>query len=117
VIVADEICAVIIVSLRVYIRSIVLQNMGKDDYAMVVALLFTLGYLATIFVLRANGMGFRGREVSFVQATTTMKVTYAIEMIYYLCVTSIKISIVLFYLRIGKYNPSICINGVTDTLL
>jgi hypothetical protein len=94
--------SVVIVALRIYTRAIVLHNMGKDDYAMVAALLFTLGYLATIFVLRVNGMGFRGREVSFVEATTTLQVTYAIEIIYYLCVNAIKISIVFFYLRIGK---------------
>jgi hypothetical protein len=65
-----------------------------------------LSYLATIFVLRANGMGFRGREVTFHQATTMLQVTYAIEIIYYLCVNAIKISIVFFYLRIGKLHPS-----------
>jgi hypothetical protein len=98
--------AVIIVGLRIFTRAFILHNMGKDDYAMVAALIFTLGYLATIFVLRANGMGFRGREVTFHQATTTLQVTYAIEIIYYLCVNAIKISIVFFYLRIGKLHPS-----------
>jgi hypothetical protein len=72
---------------------------------MVAALIFTLGYLATIFVLRANGIGFRGKEVTFQQATTTLQVTYAIEIIYYLCVNAIKISILFFYLRIGKLIP------------
>jgi hypothetical protein len=71
--------AVTIVSLRVYTRAIILHNMGKDDYAMIIALLFTLGYLATIYVLRDNKMGFRLSEVSFEQAVTSLKVTYAIE--------------------------------------
>jgi hypothetical protein len=102
---------VIIVSLRTYTRAIILHNIGKDDYAMFAALLFTLGYLVAIFVLRENGMGFRGAEVTFVQATTTLQVTYAIEILYYLCVNAIKISIVLFYLRIGKsswYTHNMC---------
>jgi hypothetical protein len=93
--------AVVIVCLRVYTRAIILHNMGKDDYAMITALLFTLGYLATIYVLRANKMGFHLSEVSFEQATTSLKVTYAIESIYYVCVNTIKVSIVCFYLRIG----------------
>jgi hypothetical protein len=79
---------------------------GNDDYAMLAALVFTIGYLATIFVLRGNKMGFRGKEASFPQVTTALQVTYAIEIIYYLCVNAIKISIVFFYLRIGKTCPS-----------
>jgi hypothetical protein len=106
---------VIIVSLRTYTRAIILRNVGKDDYAMLAALVFTLGYLATIFVLRENGMGFRGKEVSFVEATTTLKASYAIEILYYLCVNAIKISIVFFYLRIGKH-PTLLIKCMhTDT--
>jgi hypothetical protein len=93
---------VIIVCLRTYTRAIILHNIGKDDYAMLAALLFTLGYLVSIFVLRENGMGFRGAEVTFEQATISLQVTYAIEVLYYLCVNAIKISIVFFYLRIGK---------------
>jgi uncharacterized membrane protein YhdT len=93
---------VIIVTLRLYTRAIILHNTGLDDWAMLVALLFTLTYLATIYVLRANKMGFHGREASFEQAVTTLKVTYGIEIIYYLCVNAIKVSIMFFYLRIGK---------------
>jgi hypothetical protein len=98
---ADKVNAVIIVCLRLYTRAIILHNIGKDDYAMFAALVFTLGYLATIFVLRENKMGFRGSQASFEQATTTLKVTYAIESIYYISISAIKVSIVFFYLRIG----------------
>jgi hypothetical protein len=73
---------------------------------MLVAMIFTIGYLATIFVLRGNKMGFRGRQASFQQATITLQVAYAVEIIYYLCVNAIKISIVFFYLRIGKDLPA-----------
>jgi hypothetical protein len=79
--------------------------MGKDDFAMIIALLFTLGYLVTIYVLRDNKMGFRLSEVSLEQAVTSLKVTYAIESIYYVCVNTIKVSIVFFYLRIGTTLP------------
>ncbi|KAH8732479.1 hypothetical protein GQ44DRAFT_745675 [Phaeosphaeriaceae sp. PMI808] len=93
--------SVIIVSLRLYTRIFVLNNIKKDDYAMIVALVFTLGYLACIFVLRANGTGFSGRVLTLDQMTNIFKVTYVIEMIYYIAVNAIKISIVCFYLRIA----------------
>jgi uncharacterized membrane protein YhdT len=96
---------VIIVTLRLYTRAIILHNAGLDDWAILIALLFTLAYLACIYVLRANKMGFHGREATFEQATTTLKVSYGIEIVYYACVNAIKVSIVLFYLRIGKNYP------------
>lgn len=93
----------IIVCLRTFTRAIILHNAGNDDYAIIAALVVTIGYLATLFVLRDNKMGFRGKEASFPQAVTTLQVAYAIEIIYYLCVNIIKVSIVLFYLRFGKH--------------
>lgn len=89
--------------LRTYTRAFILHNAGNDDYAMIAAVIFTIGYLATLFVLRDNKMGFRGREASFPQAVTTLQVAYAIEIIYYICVNIIKVSIVLFYLRFGTF--------------
>jgi hypothetical protein len=103
---------VIIVSLRTYTRSVILRNMGKDDYAMLAALTFTLGYLIAIFVLRENGMGFHAKEVTFDEATTSLKATYAIEILYYFCVNTIKISIVFFYLRIGTKQRCLAIKRV-----
>ncbi|KAL5117518.1 hypothetical protein ACEQ8H_004548 [Pleosporales sp. CAS-2024a] len=85
---------------------------GKDDYAMVAALVFTLSYLATICVLRANGMGYRGAQVSFVEATRTLQTTYAIEIVYYLSVNAIKISILFFYLRIGTISLLVTFGSV-----
>ncbi|CAO2650054.1 Nn.00g013460.m01.CDS01 [Neocucurbitaria sp. VM-36] len=92
---------VIIVSLRIYTRAVILRNPGKDDWAMVAALIVTVAYLATILVLRENGMGFSGAVLSLNQMTTTIKTILVVEIIYYLCVNSVKISIVLFYLRIA----------------
>ena len=63
---------------------------------------FVLSYLATILVLRMNGMGFSGKTLSLNEMINTVKTALAIEIIYYLCVNSVKISILLFYLRISK---------------
>lgn len=72
---------------------------------MIAALACTISYLTTLYVLRDNNMGFRGREASFLQATMSLKIAYAIEIIYYLCVNIIKVSIVLFYLRFAVKKP------------
>jgi hypothetical protein len=104
----------IIVSLRIYTRAFIVRNIGKDDLSMVTALVFTLGYLATILVLRGNGVGFSGKFLTLNQMTTTIKVIIGIEILYYLCVNAIKISILFFYLRIGKTGRTIVRDEDTD---
>lgn len=78
-----------------------MRNLGKDDYCMLGALVFTLGYLAAILVLRENGMGYSGTVLTQQQMTTTLQTIVAVEVLYYCCVNSIKVSIVFVYLRIG----------------
>ncbi|CAO2656493.1 Nn.00g052960.m01.CDS01 [Neocucurbitaria sp. VM-36] len=93
--------SVVIVSLRIYTRTFIVRNIGKDDYAMLAAMVFTLAYLATIFVLRSNGMGFSGKVLKLDQMTNLIKTVVAVEVFYYLCVNAVKVSIVFFYLRIA----------------
>jgi hypothetical protein len=112
---------VLVVGTRIITRTYVVHNMGKDDWAMLAALVlspfplplsrtnvscqvFTVGYLATIFVARANGMGFSGKELSLDQMVVLIKDTLAIQIIYYLAVFCVKLSILLCYLRIGMLN-------------
>ncbi|KAF2187377.1 hypothetical protein K469DRAFT_570050 [Zopfia rhizophila CBS 207.26] len=97
--------SIFIVALRTYSRQFVVGNFGKDDAMMLVALLFTIGYLIAIWVLRANGMGFSGASLTLDQMTNSIKTTLAIEIMYYVLVFSIKVSIVLFYLRIAVQKP------------
>ena len=70
--------------------------------AMVASLVFVLGYMAAILVLRNNGIGFSGKVLSLDQMDRTLKTILFVEIIYYLCVNSIKVSILFFYLRIGE---------------
>ncbi|ORY05182.1 hypothetical protein BCR34DRAFT_491046 [Clohesyomyces aquaticus] len=93
--------SLIIVVLRFFSRQIIVRSVGKDDWMMVVALIFTIGYLITIWVLRENGMGFSGRILTLDQMTNLITTTLAIEIIYYITVFSIKVSILFFYLRIA----------------
>ncbi|KAF2033593.1 hypothetical protein EK21DRAFT_58065 [Setomelanomma holmii] len=99
--IALTVISAIIVSLRVYTRSLIVRNLGKDDISMVIALVFTFGYLAALLVLRQNGMGYSGKYLTFNQMVTTIKVILVVEIIYYLCVNAIKISILFFYLRLA----------------
>ena len=81
---------------------------------MIAALIFTLAYLGLILLLRENGMGFSGKVLTLDQMTTTIKSVVAIEILYYLCINSIKISIVFFYLRIGKMDRATTTRGYTN---
>ncbi|KAH7355513.1 hypothetical protein BKA66DRAFT_430231 [Pyrenochaeta sp. MPI-SDFR-AT-0127] len=91
----------IVVTLRIYTRSCVLRNVGKDDWAMLVALLLTIAYFVIILALRSNGLGFSMRVLTPVQMVNQVQITLAIELLYYFLVNSIKISILLFYLRVA----------------
>ncbi|CAI6337296.1 unnamed protein product [Periconia digitata] len=91
----------LIVALRLYTRSVYLRKPGTDDYAMVAALIFTIGYLACIWVIRFAGMGLSGTVLSVRQMEDQLKAVVAIEVIYYLSVFLIKLSICFCYLRIA----------------
>jgi hypothetical protein len=105
--------------MRIYARTLVVRNFGSDDWMMLVALvsvlshnlhsdlgshmkIFTIGYLIAIWILRDNGMGFSGKTLSLEQMTNLVTTTLAIEVMYYIIISSIKGSILFFYLRIGK---------------
>ncbi|RYN57376.1 hypothetical protein AA0114_g2398 [Alternaria tenuissima] len=98
---ALTILSIICVALRLYTRTFIVQHTGKDDYAMVFALLFTVAYLVAIFILRDNGMGFSGEVLELQQMLNQIQATLAIEIVYYLIINAIKISILFFYLRIA----------------
>jgi hypothetical protein len=64
---------------------------------------FTVGYLVAIWVLRENGMGFSGAVLKPVQMENMIKATLAIEIMYYILIFCIKLSILFLYLRFGKH--------------
>lgn len=61
----------------------------------------TIGYLVNLFVLKANHLGFPMTMLSLDNMLVFMKVTLAIQVMYYANVFCIKTSIVLTYLRFG----------------
>ncbi|KAF1961961.1 hypothetical protein CC80DRAFT_531720 [Byssothecium circinans] len=100
---AFTIVSILVVGLRVYTRTILVRNFGKDDLAMVAALAITVAYLIAIFIIRENGMGLSGKDLTMDQMLAIIQTTLGIELIYYPCVFFIKLSILFCYLRIGRF--------------
>ncbi|PVI06421.1 hypothetical protein DM02DRAFT_514823, partial [Periconia macrospinosa] len=93
--------SVLIVSVRFYTRAVYIRSPGKDDYAMVAALIFTIGYLACIWVLNSAGLALSSSVLTIDQMITQTKTVLAVEILYYLAVAWIKLSICFCYLRIA----------------
>ncbi|KZL65570.1 integral membrane protein [Colletotrichum incanum] len=89
----------IVVIARTFVRAVLIRKPGLDDYSMLVAIIFTMGYLAEIFVGKANHIGFPMKTLSFENMTNLLRTTLAIQVTYYVCITAIKISILCMYLR------------------
>jgi hypothetical protein len=58
--------------------------------------------------MRENGMGLSGEVLTLPQMVNQIRATLAIEIIYYILIATIKISILFFYLRIGKLRSLSC---------
>ncbi|KAK4113422.1 hypothetical protein N656DRAFT_616998 [Canariomyces notabilis] len=80
-------------------RFILIHNPGPDDYLMICSLLLTVGYVVNLFLLRANNIGFPMSTFTPDNMVNFMKITLAIQVMYYANVFCIKISILLTYLR------------------
>jgi hypothetical protein len=57
--------------------------------------------------MRNDGMGLSGTILTLPQMENQIRAMLAIEIIYYLSITAIEISILFFYLRIGKLTSSL----------
>ncbi|KAF2448177.1 hypothetical protein P171DRAFT_428288 [Karstenula rhodostoma CBS 690.94] len=98
---AFTITSFLVVALRTYVRSRIVRNFGKDDAFMIVAFVFTLGYLVCIWIGSDNGMGYSGKVLELYQMRTLVQATLAIQILYYVLVACVKISICFCYLRIA----------------
>lgn len=66
--------AVIVVGLRTFIRFVLIRNSGWDDYTILVALLFTIGYLAEIMLIKNESLGFPMGTLTLDNMTNILKV-------------------------------------------
>ncbi|KAK2770465.1 integral membrane protein [Colletotrichum kahawae] len=87
----------IVVIARTFVRTVLIRKPGLDDYFIILAVVFTLGYLAEVFVGKANHIGFASSQLSLDNMTNLPKTTLAIEATYYVCISAIKI--LCMYLR------------------
>lgn len=74
---------------------------------MILAAILTLGYLLAILMDKANHVGFPAATLTMYEMSMQLKITLAIEVVYYMIVGSIKTSILYLYLRFGK----LCFGG------
>lgn len=85
-----------------------IRNPGRDDYSILIALTFTIGYMLEILVLKANHLGFPSSTITMANAVIQLKVSLAVEATYYMIVGAIKASIVDLYLRFGTFSIVTC---------
>ncbi|KAI1415433.1 hypothetical protein F5Y13DRAFT_187541 [Hypoxylon sp. FL1857] len=91
----------IAVSIRVWLRFVILKKAGMDDYMAIGALIFTVGYLGVLYVAKANGMGTPMATLTPDEMEAILKTVFAIEIIYYSVLACVKSSIVFMYDRLA----------------
>lgn len=69
---------------RSIVRFIVIRNPGMDDYTILGALLFAIGYLLEILIAKSHGVGFPAETLSINDMLVVIQITLAIEATYYL---------------------------------
>lgn len=90
--------------MRLIIRFFVIRRPSYDDYAIIVALVFIVGYMIEILVAKANHIGFPAATLTIDDKSSLLKDALAIEVTYHMIVGFIKISILCMYLRFGKLS-------------
>ncbi|KAK0619013.1 hypothetical protein B0T14DRAFT_198870 [Immersiella caudata] len=91
--------AAIFVILRCISRFILIRTPGPDDYFILGAMALTIGYLVNLFILKQNHLGFPITMLAPENMTSFIKVTLAVQVMYYANIFCIKTSICLTYLR------------------
>ncbi|KAI2608961.1 uncharacterized protein GGS25DRAFT_297947 [Hypoxylon fragiforme] len=97
------ISAVLVIT-RTWIRFIVLKRSGMDDYMALGALLFSIGYLIILYIGKNEGMGSPMTVLTLDEMGSLLKITFAIEILYYSIIGCVKASIVFMYDRFAISN-------------
>ncbi|KAK2803587.1 hypothetical protein FQN51_003349 [Onygenales sp. PD_10] len=95
--------AALVVAFRTYIRLVVLNRMGLDDYAIHITMLSSLGCFASIIGQTSNGLGRHPQYVAQEKYMTQQKFSLAQAVLIVLGLGTVKISIALFLLRVVTY--------------
>ncbi|KAL7272301.1 hypothetical protein RUND412_004893 [Rhizina undulata] len=99
--------AIIFVAGRCYTRvKIVGSRLGGDDYSIILAVVVLIVYTnLNVYGVHHAGFGKHFYSTGYAQAGHLLKITYALPIIYTVGVTSIKISLLLFYRRLTITGP------------
>ncbi|KAI0884289.1 uncharacterized protein GGS22DRAFT_189417 [Annulohypoxylon maeteangense] len=89
----------VLIIVRVWVRFFALKKASMDDYMAISALIFTIGYLVALFVEKDNGLGYSMSMLTNDDMESQLKIAFAVEIIYYFVITSVKSSIVFMYDR------------------
>lgn len=87
-----------------YCRTHLIKSLGKDDLSMFAAWAVSVVYLALLMSTLSYGAGLHKDDQELSWLTPGLKLVLAIEIVYYIIVYLIKVSILLFYLRLGRQN-------------
>ncbi|KAI1093871.1 hypothetical protein F5B19DRAFT_490911 [Rostrohypoxylon terebratum] len=89
----------ILIVIRIWVRFFALKKSGLDDYMVIAALIFTIGYVVTVFIANDNRVGHPIELLTFEEMTSLLKLAWSIEIIYSLIMTCVKSSIIFMYDR------------------
>jgi len=95
------IIALVIVVIRLVVRRRIVRKLGTDDYAMVVAMLLSLGGLAVIIGQVLYGAGRHAAYLDPKVNTMGLKWNFAGQVIYMWALPAVKMSVGFFLLRIA----------------
>ncbi|KAF2111991.1 hypothetical protein BDV96DRAFT_498286 [Lophiotrema nucula] len=100
--IALTVIAMICVAMRIYTRAYIVRNIGLEDWTMMLAATFTMILLLQLIVsAKKFKMGFSGYALTSEEMIGSVQLGLAIIVVYKMCVTLIKISILFIYLRIA----------------
>ncbi|KAH8591910.1 hypothetical protein B0O99DRAFT_718424 [Bisporella sp. PMI_857] len=96
--------ATFVLCLRIYTRAKIVCYMGPDDYAVILAWIFLVAYVVISFIFNL-GLGVHLWNIPLTTFMHFLKLG-AIEGVFYgLSFLSVKVSILLLYLRLSPYRP------------
>ncbi|KAH8645969.1 hypothetical protein BGZ60DRAFT_465291 [Tricladium varicosporioides] len=93
--------AALTVTLRVISRMIVTRKLATDDWIMIAGLIFTGCYLFEIIYGLRFGIGLHGSSLTLSEMESQLKLVLSIQLTYPAIVSTVKISILCFYLRLA----------------
>ncbi|KAK6349510.1 hypothetical protein TWF696_005794 [Orbilia brochopaga] len=96
--------AVLAVVLRIYVRICMVRpfwSVGKDDWGIGVALLFAIGLTAVQLNATQYGYGLHIWDVRHEWIMPMRKMAFCAQILFILCTTTTKLSILYFYLRLS----------------